>query len=113
MRALVDGSLAKVIMLRAGPEPKPKPDPIFSVFLPAPPDGIAQASQRTPTGYAAEIAIPTSVLDAMSGGTFDAFRLDLSVLDFDEGESGHSTIWWRPSRFAEEAIPGSGTFLRR
>ncbi|MCA9511655.1 MAG: metallophosphoesterase, partial [Myxococcales bacterium] len=111
--ALADGSLSKVIMLGAGPEPSPTPDPIFSVFLPKPPEGVRTATRRTDTGYAAELAIPTSALDAMGGGHFDAFRLDVSLNDFDEGEPGHATLWWKPSRFGEQAIPGSGTFERK
>jgi len=113
MAALVDGSLAKVIMLGAGPEPSPTPDPIFSVFLPKPPEGVVTATKRTDSGYSAELAIPTSALEAMGGGSFDAFRLDVSLTDFDEGDAGHATLWWKPSRFGEQAIPGSGTFERK
>ena len=65
-----------------------------------------------PNGYEVESAVPIELLDAAHGERFDRVRLELSVNDFDEGEPGHSILWWRPSRFGAQAIPGSGTFGR-
>ena len=44
---------------------------------------------------------------------WDALRLNVTVTDFDAGERDFASLAWRPSRFGEQAIPGSGTFSRR
>ncbi|NQZ96701.1 MAG: metallophosphoesterase [Myxococcales bacterium] len=110
--ALSDGTLRNVVFTGAGPV-TPKEDPVFSIFLPPLPEGVETASVRTETGYTVEIAIPGSYLDEKQGRAWDSFRFDLSVTDFDEGDAAHSTFWWRPSRFGEMAVDGSGTFVRR
>lgn len=110
--AISDGTMRDVLVISAGPEPNPAEDTVFSVFIPPPPDSIRSASQVEDSGYGLEIAIPLAVLDAKHGERFDRVRLDISVYDFDEGQTGHATLWWRPSRFDARAIPGSGTFSR-
>jgi len=110
--ALADGTLSELTIVRAGPEPSPAADPVLSVFLPPSAEGIETASQRTENGYAVEFALPMAALESLNAQPFEAFRLDLSIYDFDEGEPGHSTLWWRPSRFSPNATPGSGTFAR-
>ena len=110
--ALADGTMSQLAIIGAGPEPSPAPDPVFSVFLPPVAHGIETASQRTTTGYTVEFALPIAVLEDMTDHPFEAFRVDLSVYDFDDGEPGHATLWWRPSRFSPHATPGSGTFAR-
>ena len=110
--AIMDGTFAQTLSLSAGPEPNPAFDSVFAQFVPAPPEGIRQGSARTANGYTVEFAVPVSVLDELRGERFDAFRLDLSVSDFDEDDVGHATLWWKPSRFSASAIPGSGTFVR-
>jgi hypothetical protein len=73
------------------------------------------ASQRSEHGYVVEVAIPEAYLAEQQGsedGSWEAIRIDLSVRDFDEGEVGHSELWWRPSRFGSQAVVGSGTFVR-
>jgi hypothetical protein len=110
--AIGDGTMREVILVSAGPEPSPATDEVFGVFIPKPPESIHTASQPSRGGYHVEVAVPLAVLDDRNGGRFDHVRLDVSVYDFDEGEPGHATLWWRPSRFGPQAIPGSGTFVR-
>ena len=52
-------------------------------------------------------------LDERRGGRWDALRVNVTVSDFDEGESDHVDLAWRPSRFEAGAIEGAGTFVRR
>ena len=113
MAAILDGTLSKILTLTAGPEPNPAEDSVRATFLPPRPEGVQIATRRTADGYRTEISVPSSVLDTMRGERYGALRLDISLLDFDEGEQEHSTLWWRPSRFSDTAIPGSGTFERR
>jgi hypothetical protein len=109
----MDGTFATIVTLAAGPEANPARDSVFEQFLPKPPEGIASASKRTDAGYSVEFAVPVAILDGYHGEAFDALRIDLSVADFDEGDRGHATLWWKPSRFSPAAIPGSGTFQRK
>ncbi|MDJ0853349.1 MAG: metallophosphoesterase [Myxococcota bacterium] len=110
--ALTNGSMARTIRVNAGPV-TPRRDDVMTLFLPTSPDGVEVRSVRTSAGYSAELAIPFDVLDELAGGAWDGFRLQLGVLDFDEGQEGHSDVGWRPDRYGDAAIPGSGTFLRR
>lgn len=110
--AIREGTFAKLVSLTAGPEPNPARDSVFEKFVPKQPEGILSASQRTAGGYTTEFAVPVSVLDDFRGGSFDRLRVELSISDFDEGDVGHSTLWWKPTRFGPSAIPGSGTFAR-
>jgi hypothetical protein len=110
--AISDGTFGKLVMVTAGPEPNPAEDPVLGVFLPPQPEGIRTASRVRESGYDLEVAVPLAVLDEKHGDRFDRVRLDVSVYDFDEGDPGHATLWWRPSRFSSQAIPGSGTFIR-
>ena len=54
-----------------------------------------------------------AVLDERRGARWDAFRLNVTLNDFDEGEPDHVELSWRPSRFEAGAIEGAGTFVRR
>jgi len=110
--AISDGTMRSTLLISAGPEPNPAEDTVFSVFIPPPPDSIRTASQVGHSGYSIEIAVPLAVLDAKHGERFDRVRLDISVYDFDEDQTGHATLWWRPARFDIRSIPGSGTFSR-
>ena len=110
--AILDGTFAQTVSLTAGPEPNPARDSVFEKFIPPPPDGLISTSNQTAGGYSTEFAIPIEVLNALHGEEFEALRVELSVADFDEGDIGHSTLWWKPSRFSGAAIPGSGTFAR-
>jgi hypothetical protein len=88
-------------------------DPIMRLFAGGVPEGLRQAARRTEAGYAVEIAVPVSVLDERRGARWDAFRLNVTVSDFDEGEPDSVDLSWRPRRFEAGAIEGAGTFVRR
>ncbi len=75
------------------------------------PDGLRGAAVRTTGGYAVEVALPVAYLDAAQQGRWEAFRLNLGVADADAPDD-HTNFWWRPDRFSENAIPGTGTFVR-
>ena len=87
-------------------------DPVLERF------GLAQAGAAdvatvvTPRGYTAELAIPFADLDAAAEGPWDGLRVNVTVSDFDEGETAHTTLLWRPSRYDGRAAEGSGTFVR-
>jgi len=83
------------------------------LFAGPPLEGIRWAASRTPAGYAAEIAVPREILDERRGAAWDVVRLNVTVTDFDAGQPDYAQILWRPSRFGERAISGSGTFSRR
>ena len=110
--ALTNGSMARTIRVNAGPV-EPRRDDVMTLFLPPSPAGVEVRSVRTQAGYSAEFVVPFPVLDELAGGSWDGFRLQLGVLDFDEGQEGHADFGWRPDRYGDAAIPGSGTFLRR
>jgi hypothetical protein len=104
--------MRSIVTLWGGPEAEPAQDSVLEKFLPPAPEGTQIATRRTQRGYRTEIAVPVAALDAMRGGPYDALRLGISLRDFDD-DGGHSILWWRPSRFGETSIPGSGTFVRK
>ena len=110
--AIADGTLRDSISVNVGPEPNPAEDAVFGAFVPPQDESIATASKLSRSGYAVEIAVPFALLDAKQGERAKLVRIDLSVNDYDEGQEGHSALWWRPSRFSPQGIPGSGTFAR-
>ena len=109
--AIRSGVMAKLVSLVATLE-EPRGDDVMRFFVGELPDGVRVASRRTPGGYAVEVGIPRAVLDARRGAAWDAIRVNVTVVDFDAGEPNHVSLAWRPSRFGERAIPGSGTFER-
>jgi len=110
--AIQSGVMAKLVSVTATLE-EPRRDQVARMFAGPPLEGVRWAAARTPAGYAAEIEVPHEILDARRGAAWDALRLNLTVSDFDDGERDFASIAWRPSRFGERAIPGSGTFSRR
>ena len=110
--AIRSGVMAKTVNVVTTLE-EPRSDQIMGFFVGKLPEGIRRAARRTPQGYAVEISIPRAVLDERRGGDWDAVRLNVTVSDFDEGEPNHVSLAWRPSRFGDRAVPGSGTFARR
>jgi hypothetical protein len=110
--AIRSGDMAKQVNLVATLE-EPRSDQIMGFFVGAVPEGIRSVSRRTPQGYAVEASIPRAVLDERRGGDWDLLRVNLTVFDFDAGEPNHVSLAWRPSRFGDRAVPGSGTFVRR
>jgi hypothetical protein len=71
------------------------------------------ATRRTATGYAAEMAIPIAMLNRRQGRDWDAIRLSIYANDFDAGKRGSKTLHWQPDRFGAAPIVGTGTFLRQ
>jgi hypothetical protein len=110
--AIRSGVMARLVSVLATLE-EPRRDDVMALFGAAPPEGARFAAYRTPAGYAAEIAIPREILDERRGGAWDAVRMNVTVVDFDAGEPNYVTVAWRPSRFGDRAVPGSGTFARR
>ncbi len=109
--AIRDGGRRELLFAAAAPAP-PQPEGVLRAGLPARPAEVRSASRPREGGYAVELAIPAAWLDARQGGPWSAFRLELSVDDYDAGEPGPATCWWRPSRFGPSGVPGSGTFVR-
>jgi hypothetical protein len=110
--AIRSGVMAKLVTVVATIE-EPRRDGVMALFAGPTPEGVRFAAYRTPAGFAAEIAIPRELLDERRGGAWDAVRMNVSVTDFDAGEPNYVTLAWRPSRFGDRAVPGSGTFARR
>lgn len=80
------------------------------------PPGIRLACVKNPKGYAVELAIPTTYLDAKQGRPWDSFRLNICVDDMDgaPGDRNETAqIWWRPDWRHQQNVRGSGTFIRR
>ena len=79
------------------------------------PEQLQAACIHTPTGHAAEIAIPVSYLDEKQGKPWQAFRLNIAVDDFDgaPGDNWHAKYpSWQPDWRRDRNIIGSGTFQR-
>jgi len=110
--AIRSGAMAKLVNLTVTLE-EPRSDQIMRFFVGKAPEGIRTAARRTPHGYAVEASIPRAVLDERRGGAWDAIRVNVTVTDFDEREPNHVSLAWRPSRFGDRAVAGSGTFSRR
>jgi hypothetical protein len=110
--ALKDGTLRALFQANILPV-EPAQDLAMAWFAGGLPAGARVASQRTPRGYTAELSIPAAALDEIAGGRWRELRINVSQTDFDEGEPGHSVLWFRPSRYGLLALPGSGTFERR
>jgi hypothetical protein len=110
--AIRSGVMKELVTVVATLE-EPRRDAAMAFFTGPPAEGARFAAYRTPTGYAAEISIPREILDERRGAAWDAVRLNVSVTDFDAGEPNHVSFAWRPSRFGDRAVPGSGTFTRR
>jgi hypothetical protein len=67
---------------------------------------------KTNDGYSLEIAIPMSYMNNIQGETCKAFRLNLGIWDVDPSKTSSIVQgMWRPDRYGEDAIPGTGTFI--
>jgi hypothetical protein len=109
------GAVGRMLFVRLAPV-EPRDDPVFGAFLPALPEGTLHAARAGTDGYSAELAVPVRFLDDRQGQPWQAFRLNVSVLDYDREGISRGTRWWRPSRFGlSGALPveGAGTFVRR
>jgi hypothetical protein len=76
------------------------------------PENSRMKGIKTDDGYSLEIAIPMSYMNNMQGETCKAFRLNLGIWDVDPSKSSSIVQgMWRPDRYGEDAIPGTGTFI--
>ncbi|MCC6485859.1 MAG: metallophosphoesterase [Candidatus Hydrogenedentes bacterium] len=76
------------------------------------PAGVQAICVNTPEGYAAEIAVPVAYLDRMQGGSWSAFRLNVTVHDSDRATDIGTALWWKQDWSSSENFEGSGTFRR-
>jgi hypothetical protein len=90
------------------------PGPDGSVFvsdrdkLPA---GTLVAASADAKGYAVEVAIPNTYLDAQQGAPWKRFRMNICVDDNDK--DGKSQLNWRPEWRSDMTEPGLGTVERK
>jgi hypothetical protein len=77
------------------------------------PTGVKAVCAKTPTGHAAEVAIPASYLNERQGGAWKLFRMNVCVDDYDAVTGPLKALWWRPDWRSAETFVGSGTFERK
>ena len=79
-------------------------------------DEIILARVITETGYDVEAAIPISYIEALQGKPWKDFRMNLSMIDFDYGQTGQtsmgSMLFWRYDWRRNKNLQGSDTFIR-
>jgi hypothetical protein len=75
--------------------------------------GITAVSVVTDSGHNTEVALPLSWLNQMQGQTWDGFRLNIAVDDFDDSSGPLSQVYWRPRWGTAQDFPGSGMFIKR
>jgi hypothetical protein len=109
-KAVAQGFFRAGIFTAISPPARPG-DRCSAMMEDAWPPGTRVEAARTPRGYAVEMAIPAGFLGHAQGGEWQALRLNLGVTDSD-GYGDRTSVWWRPDRFGEHAIPASGTFVR-
>jgi predicted alpha/beta superfamily hydrolase len=76
------------------------------------PQGLTAATLRTPTGYAAEVAIPASALDQAQGGPWKEFRLNICQYDRRDANGPVRRVCWQPDWASDDNAIGSGTFSK-
>ncbi len=67
---------------------------------------------RTETGYALEALVPHALAKELANGEWHEFRFNIGIGDRDPGEK-MSELYWRPNRFGQYALKGTGMFSRR
>ncbi|MDO3384579.1 metallophosphoesterase [Gilvimarinus sp. SDUM040013] len=80
---------------------------------PGVPEGVELSAKVTDRGYAAEVYIPFTVLEADRGGKWDGLRINVQARDNDSGEYGMVGREWLPSWGHESVVAGSGNFYRQ
>jgi predicted alpha/beta superfamily hydrolase len=108
-KAWADGYQASFLLLRATPSPAPAPPPSLRMTLP---EGVKRAVRMTPSGYDAEFAIPTEVLNQLQGAAWREFRWNIHITDFVGAGEPRIDLWWQPPWRSMDAHAGSGTFGR-
>jgi hypothetical protein len=97
MSPSVDGSREKMVLYSANQLP----------------NSVKAVCVKTPAGFAAEIAIPSSYLDSRQGGGWKQFRMNVTVDDYDDIAGPLNALWWRPDWRSADTFAGSGTFERK
>ncbi len=75
------------------------------------PKGVLGKGKLTDKGYSVEYAIPTSILDKYQGEAWKNMRINVNILDKDEGDKEVLQLNWKPDWSGNH--PGSGTFFRK
>ena len=109
--AVESGNLARLAVELMTLEPA-KPTAILD-FLDDVRAALPNAVRRTDTGYAAEMAVPVTMLNQRQGKDWEVIRISIYANDFDEGERGFKALHWQPYRFGAAPLAGTGTFIRR
>ena len=76
------------------------------------PQGLNAAMVRTPTGYAAEVAIPASALDYAQGCPWKELRLNICQYDAHDANGAVRRICWQPDWDSDDNVIASGTFSK-
>ena len=92
-------------------DPKPFEETISHHRGPLP-DGVYFTGVKTEEGYAIEVAIPHSTLDAYYERKWESLRFNLVKFDVDQLTGSIVYLWWRPSWAEHRSYKNSGTFLR-
>lgn len=74
------------------------------------PQGLKARCRVADRGYVTEVAVPVEYLNRMQGRAWEAFRLNITMNDYDEAQGAQ--LWWQPDWRREQNIAGSGTFIR-
>ena len=105
------GEMKDILVVSMSPGETPDQMVLYSADqLPA---GVKAVCVKTPTGHAAEVAVPASYLDQKQGGPWKALRLNIAVDDFDKPAGPLRALWWRPDWRSGATYSGSGTFQRK
>jgi hypothetical protein len=105
------GEMKEILVVSMSAAAKPgEPMVLYSAKdLPA---GVKAVCVKTDTGYAAEVAVPVSYMNEKQGAQWKAFRLDVTVDDYDQVAGPLRALWWRPDWRSGETFAGSGTFQK-
>ncbi|MBK7871528.1 MAG: metallophosphoesterase [Saprospiraceae bacterium] len=75
------------------------------------PPGVMGKGKKTAKGYMVEYAVPIALLNKMQGGDWKNLRLNVSILDKDNGDKQAMQYNWLPDW--TQNFPGSGTFFKK
>ena len=78
------------------------------------PEGVKYACKKDAQSgsYAAEVAIPVSLLNTWQGGDWEHVRINVGVIDFDKDYAHETRMYWQPDWGQKPNLVGSGTFRR-
>ncbi|HOX85129.1 MAG TPA: metallophosphoesterase [bacterium] len=76
------------------------------------PVGLQARCILTAQGHNTEIAVPIAYLHEKQGEPWSAFRLNITVDDFDGPDEAGTQLWWQPDWRWPISVSGSGTFIK-